>query len=284
MTLVGKIFTVLIFVMSLVFMSFAVMVFATHTNWKEVALNTTPTANKPLGLKKQLEDVYTAKRALEVELERFKTQLAEHQAARRAALATLQVKMEALAADLTSAQDELAKLTSAHTEAVQKLGVAEANMEKAINEVGQLRTDIVAITQDRDEKLQRAVALTDTVNQATLKLNQLEERKMQLLDQVAQQKKVMDTYGLTVTTPIESIPPKVDGMITAVSENDRVEISLGSDDGLRVGHKLEVFRGSEYLGKIVLSKVSANRAVGEVVKEFKKGPIRKGDKVATRIS
>ena len=36
MNLVGKIFTVLIFVMSLVFMSFAVVVYATHRNWKEV--------------------------------------------------------------------------------------------------------------------------------------------------------------------------------------------------------------------------------------------------------
>ena len=39
MTLVGKIFTVLIFVMSIVFMSFAVMTFATHKNWKEYVTN-----------------------------------------------------------------------------------------------------------------------------------------------------------------------------------------------------------------------------------------------------
>ena len=37
MNLVGKIFIVLILVMSLVFMSFAVVVYATHHNWKEVA-------------------------------------------------------------------------------------------------------------------------------------------------------------------------------------------------------------------------------------------------------
>ncbi len=34
MNLVGKIFTVLIFVMSLVFMAFTVMVYATHVNWQ----------------------------------------------------------------------------------------------------------------------------------------------------------------------------------------------------------------------------------------------------------
>lgn len=35
MNLVGKIFVLLIFIMSLVFMSTAVMVYATHRNWKE---------------------------------------------------------------------------------------------------------------------------------------------------------------------------------------------------------------------------------------------------------
>ena len=35
MNLVGKIFVVLIFVMSLVFMAFAMAVYATHRNWRE---------------------------------------------------------------------------------------------------------------------------------------------------------------------------------------------------------------------------------------------------------
>ena len=33
MTLLGKIFTVLILIMSVVFMSFSIMVFQTHQNW-----------------------------------------------------------------------------------------------------------------------------------------------------------------------------------------------------------------------------------------------------------
>jgi uncharacterized protein YlxW (UPF0749 family) len=40
MNLVGKIFVFLIFSMSVVFMSFAVMIYATHTNWKDEVLRT----------------------------------------------------------------------------------------------------------------------------------------------------------------------------------------------------------------------------------------------------
>ena len=38
MTLVGKILTVLILIMSIAFMMVAVTVFATHRNWREIAM------------------------------------------------------------------------------------------------------------------------------------------------------------------------------------------------------------------------------------------------------
>ena len=54
MNLVGKIFTVLIFVMSLVFMSFAVMNYATFKNYKLLVDNPTKTVEHDLGLTQQL--------------------------------------------------------------------------------------------------------------------------------------------------------------------------------------------------------------------------------------
>ena len=54
MNLVGKIFTVLIFVMSLVFMTFAIMVYATQKNWKLVVNNSQDTVERPLGLSQRL--------------------------------------------------------------------------------------------------------------------------------------------------------------------------------------------------------------------------------------
>jgi len=92
MTLIGKIFTMLILVMSIVFMSFAVMVFATHKNWKEQALT----------LKQQVQDAYTTNNALRGELENARLVLAEHQAARRQALATLQSQLKQSIDDLAN--------------------------------------------------------------------------------------------------------------------------------------------------------------------------------------
>ena len=56
MNLVGKIFVFLIFSMSVVFMSFAVMIYATHTNWKDEVLRTERgKRGEKIGWKKRLE-------------------------------------------------------------------------------------------------------------------------------------------------------------------------------------------------------------------------------------
>jgi hypothetical protein len=283
MTLVGKIFTVLIFIMSLVFMSFAVMVFATHKNWKEAALSKEPGANGEIGLRPRLEEAYASKRALELELESLKTQLAEHQAARRMALAVLQSKVESTNADLIAMQGTLDKLQSDHTEAVAKLGVAQATLEKLTADNSQLRTDIVAIQQDRDDKLARVVSLADTANQAETKLTQLQERRDQLLAQVAYQKMTLEQNGIDPDVVPVSLEKPVDGVVTAVSDKNLIEISIGLDDGIREGVSLEAFRNNKYLGKVIVRKVTANRSVAEIDPRFLKDPIRKGDRVASKL-
>ena len=53
MNLVGKIFVVCIFVMSMVFASFAIMVYATHTNWRDEIYRTAPVGNKGIGWKER---------------------------------------------------------------------------------------------------------------------------------------------------------------------------------------------------------------------------------------
>lgn len=275
MTLIGKIFTMLILVMSIVFMSFAVMVFATHKNWKQEAL----------ALKQQVQDAYATNSALRGELESARLVLAEHQAARRQALATLQSQLKQSIDDLANTQSELAKLQSAHTEVVQKLAVAQQSLEKFGQDNEALRTDIVTIQKDRDDKLTRVTTLADQINQATVKLQQLEERRDQLISQVAFQKLTLEQNGIDMNAPLPtSLERRVDGVITAVSDKNLVEISIGMDDGVSVGNTLEVFRDNKYLGKVVVTKVTANRSVARIDPSFQQAPIRKGDRVASKIS
>src|SRR5262245_47455593 len=107
MTLVGKIFTVLIFVMSICFMTGAVMVFATHKNWKEYALNTDTSGGKKVGLKKQLDDLRLLEQQLKDEIEKIKRRLEEERVARRAVVGSLVARLSRSETELRDKQREL---------------------------------------------------------------------------------------------------------------------------------------------------------------------------------
>ena len=59
------------------------------------------------------------------------------------------------------------------------------------------------------------VDLTDKLNGALDVERLLKEKQTQLIDQVAQQKRVMDAHGLTILTDTQVIPPRVDGVVLA---------------------------------------------------------------------
>ena len=73
-------------------------------------------------------------------------------------------------------------------------------------------------------------------------------------------------------------------IVVNVGDKELIEISIGDDDGILIGHQLDVYRDDAYLGKVVVVKTSPDRAVAEIIPEFKRGTIRKGDRVATKLS
>jgi len=94
---------------------------------------------------------------------------------------------------------------------------------------------------------------------------------------------VLDAHGLRPDTLVTHIPPKVEGIVKDV-EKDFVEISIGADDGLKVGHALDVYRGNQYLGRIVIKKTQPDEAVGQIIKELQRGQIKRNDRVTTKFS
>src|SRR4029453_42584 len=132
MTLIGKIFTVLIFVMSIVFMSFSVMVFATHKNWKDYVTNPTT------GLQKQLDLAKQAKADADAQIAQLKENLRNEQAARAAAIGVLTARNVRLEADLLAKQSDL-DTTSAN------LTKVAATAEQAQQRLATLETETAAL-------------------------------------------------------------------------------------------------------------------------------------------
>jgi hypothetical protein len=284
MTFIGKIFTVAILVMSVVFMSFSVVVFATHKNWKMLVTNDTPTEKYDLGLVHQLDNLKETNNTLRNELDNIKNQLAVEQAARRHRIGVLETKLAESESRLSDKEAELRALQAAEGEAAEALKLAELTVSSLRGEVQGLRDEIRQVQTERDVFFMRVVDLTDKVNAAAGLEKVLEERQVQLLAQISQYKRVMDKLGVNPAMSVEGIPPKLDGIVLAVGSKNLIEISIGSDDGLKTGHGVEVFRDNSYLGHAVVLKTDPDRSVAQIDEKSQRGLIKVRDRVATKLS
>ena len=277
MTLVGKIFTVLVFIMSVSFMMLAVTVFATHRNWRDTVIS-------PTGLKVQIETLTKTNASLRLEIVRGQDLLALEQAARRFALAAGQARLETLDSALNRRQKEYTDLQAAHQVTVNTLDRNLNFLESLTNENEGLRLEIKTFQGERDVFFNQVVKLTDDVNRLEGTSQTLQETNDMLLVENGKMAQVMRLHEIDIHTPLDGLPPRVDGYVTAVSDKNLIEISIGSDDGLRKHHFMEVYRKNSYVGRVEIVKVEPDRAVAKIIPEFRRGIIKKGDRVATKLS
>ncbi len=281
MTLLGKFFSVLIFVMSMIFLFLAAIVFSTHVHWQKKATE----------LDQQLTQQRKVNSDLKDRQQQLMDNLAIEQSARRAALASLQVKLTQAAQQLQDRERRLTELEKTHGEATVAVKTAQQLLANLTQEVNQLRIDVKGAQQSLDEKMLQLVATTDEVNQARRVHAELSERQLQLANQVAGYENVLRKLGVrfearpdgTVVSDVNQLPPDVKGYVVAISDSKLVEVSIGSDDGMKIGDKLEVYRDNMYLGRVVVRKTDVDRSVAEILPDYQKGIIRKGDRVATNI-
>jgi chromosome segregation ATPase len=260
------------------------MVFATHKNWKEYADNASPKAGEMPGLKQQLDELKAKKLEADEALRKLQAQLAMEQAARKQALAALAQRATKAEMELGLKEAELATLTTNHTQVSAAAKTAQDRLTTLEGEITGLRGDLRTTQQDLDKQFQQVVDLTESLNQAMGLQKELQERNQQAVLQIAQMKMVMDAHGLKPDTLVAHIPPKVEAVVLEVSDKDLIEISIGSDDGIKIGHALEVFRDNTYLGRIIIKKTAPDRAVGQIQKDLQRGQIKRGDRVTTKLS
>ena len=284
MTLVGKIFTVLIFVMSICFMTASVMVFATHKNWKEYATATTPINGKAVGLEKQLADLKVLEQQLKDELERLKRKLEEERVARRAVVGSITARLVKAETELTVKQREYDQMIAALTVSTEATKLTQSRLTTLEAEITLARTKLRDTEQDLDDKFNKVVTLQDDLNQAIALKTTLGERNNQFAQQITRMKLVMDYHGIDEGTPVKHLfPQRLTGVVLDIGKSDLIEISIGSDDGLKPGHVLQVYRGNQYLGQITIRTTAPDRAVGQIDKSLQRGKIQKGDNVTSKL-
>jgi hypothetical protein len=281
MNLLGKIFVVMILVGSIVFMVFALLVYQTHKNWKVVVAG-------PNGLNAQLQEANAKLKNLKDQYDKLQKQTQTEDQDLRARMANLQTDL----AQRTKERDELVReqtgLKEGERRAVEAAQVTQELLDAKLKENDQLRTDVAQAHDERDASFKETVALTDKLHESEGERMRLSSDNQMLTRTVAVYRASAEKQGIDINAPTDNIPPKLDGVVLAARANGLVEISLGSDDGLRKGHQAYIYRKqkgqSKPVAKIEVVEVTPDKSVGKVIPEFRLGPIERDDRVATRLN
>lgn len=277
MTLLGKSFTVVIFLLSVAFMLLALAANATHRNWRDLVLG-------PQGYKAKITELSELNQQLASEKEAITQLLNRERMARRTALAALETQRQADTARLKTQQERLETLIAANTTLTQTNEINARDLEQKGAQVDELGKRLRTEQGNRDAQFQVLLTVQDDLQKARGWVAELKNRNESLLKQVAAWTEIADHYNLKFNDPLDGAPPELEGKVVLVDRGTGlVSVSIGSDDGIKADHELYVSRDQRYITKLKIVKTSPNRAVAEIVKSSSNGFVQEGDNVNTTL-
>lgn len=273
MNLIGKIFTLLIFFMSICFLVISVMVGATHRNWKKAASDWKSQADLAV---KQVQD---AKKST-TEQQKL---LAAERVSRALQLAQLESQLKAARENFISKEAELRKAIEISQDQLAQLEQAEARLAQQDKEVSDLKSANLKLVNDIANQFQITRDLTNQSFELKNQITLLTENEKDMRGTLAKQTRVLNANGLTEDSLTDHIVPKVEGIVMQIGQDGLFVISLGSDDGIREGHIMDIFRKNKYVGKASVVKVNTDIAALRVDRDFMRDSVQEGDYVTSKF-
>ena len=151
------------------------------------------------------------------------------------------------------------------------------------------------LSQELTSTRSRISELEDQLFGLQVSVEQMNEKQNRLLDENgdlksylrSQNEDIASILGGQYGTPA----PDVSGKVLDVQQSSRgnqtlVEVSIGTDDGIREGDTLQVFDrsgGGKFLATVEVRRVFPDAAVGYVIRSSPTGTIQKGNDVTTRL-
>jgi uncharacterized protein YlxW (UPF0749 family) len=281
MTQVGKILVLVIMAFSLMFLGISTMVFTTSKNWQQETKKKADEVNK---IKKSLQDEQARVAEAKKQFEDAKTYADQEKKKLDSRISTLEGDIKRYQADIEAVRKDLVV-------AEQSAKTALDDVEDRRKETMLLREQKSAVEKQANEYQLRQADLNDRIRELERMLDTATRNNKDLLERVAKYTTLLTRAGISADISqirgLES-PPPVTGQVTRVDPtNKRVEISIGSDDGLVDGHQLFLFRTkprAEYLGRVQIIKTEPDQAVARVLGSTVQGKkIKEGDIVSSTI-
>ena len=281
MSLFSKVLIIFLFVLSAGYAGIQIVLFSQRDNYRQLydgKQKELVAKQKELDQEKEVRD----KRISDLESVE-KTQHSDIQTFQRVNK-NLETTNTTLRADLASQKDKLTELTNSYDRISR-----EVETERKQNR--QFQGKIKALEGDVEKH-------RETIRQQTAKIESLDDEKRGLQEygdglktNLATANRDKEHLNRLVKMAVEngfnvdlySVPP-IDGKVLKADNGLKVVvISAGADKGVRIGHEFVVWRGSEYVGKIVVEDTQPTFASGRPVADAMRKLIQVGDNVSTRL-
>jgi chromosome segregation ATPase len=175
MSFIGKFITLFIFLMSLLFLAFAVMVKSNHVNWREIAVDE---------LAPKLTKVNDEVDALNREQIRLRDAIEHEQAALRGALIALEVRAIQTQELLAQKAQDYQALQSTRLQRIQELTAIELELKQLLADITKLDDEIQTTKLASGKEFERAVEIQSRIHEAVGLHRRLSERYDQLRVQI----------------------------------------------------------------------------------------------------
>ena len=284
MNTVCKIFVVLVFSLCVILMSIALIFVAEPTNWRKV-IDNDGTDGKPLGYKQLIQAKNTDNETLRSINDDWTERLANAKVDRENAVKELTQQKQ-------DNQDKITQMQKEVDEARDKMRVLVAHINSEQEQANQLARENIVIREQmnglivaRDREVKKNIQATDEIEETERRIAAMKSKDEVLSAELGRVKSVLTYLDLTpeVASYGALIPPMglIGRVLAADPDRKMVEISLGSDDGVRIGHRFEVLSddGTAYLGRVQVANLFNDKAICENIEGFENGVYSKGNRV-----
>ncbi len=282
MSTMGKVFTVLVLILSLVYLGITATLFAYRTDYKK-ALSDMKAAKEKV---EKDDKVEIAAKADEVKL---KDQQVGSVLAAMAKAEGGQKTAEEEAKKWKDQSDtmngEITKLRGQYETISTQISAKDqviAQLTTQLDEASKTKTDAVSAKDQAEQKL------LDTQSRLTNAEKNLVDLEKTYIQKV---KELEEAKGKLSMVPPDAIPAEaravkaVDGKVLAVSKvMNLLIVNVGKDRGVEVGDQFTVYRGDKFVGKIQVEKSDKDWSSARMIEDFKRLDPTVGDDITSKAN
>ena len=280
MSVIAKILIVLNLLLAVVFLGAAATFLGQQESYKVKLANLqTKYDTETKNLNESLTNARNDQRAQEALATQSKNQLTELQAR----FDQKEQDYNTLTSNHNTLLGQYERLSQTYKDMLEQNKQLSADKDRLLNEKETALTERRQAIDDMNAAVTEQKRLQGIIDDQKGQIAELNKRLNETAEKLETAQITIQAYQKAVGNLPDVInPPLIKAMVTGVDKDlNIVLISVGKDDQVKPGYSFTVYRGNEYVGKVMIDKVEKDYASGYSVKELEKEPIEVGDSATT---